>query len=172
MPMKRIAKHALAAVILLLCVAAPVAAQQGLRSSPAISVEILTALNAFDRGDYAFALRIIRPLADQGIAGAQQALGAMYLEGFDGSPDAAAAVSWFRKAADQGHALAQYGLGAVYYDGRGAPQDYVLAHMWFNLAAATGMVDSAAGDRDMVAAKMTPAQIAEAQKLAREWKPK
>jgi TPR repeat protein len=60
----------------------------------------------------------------------------------------------------------------MYANGHGVPQDYVLAHMWFNLAAATGMVETAAADRDMVAAKMTPAQIAEAQKLAREWKPK
>jgi hypothetical protein len=51
------------------------------------------------------------------------------------------------------------------------PQDYVTAHMWFNLAAASGDKTGAEG-RDMAAAKMTPAQIAEAQKLAREWKPK
>ena len=43
--------------------------------------------------------------------------------------------------------------------------------MWFNLSAAQGDAD-ATKNRDIVAAKMTPAQIAEAQKLAREWKPK
>jgi TPR repeat protein len=55
--------------------------------------------------------------------------------------------------------------------GRGVPQDYISAHMWFSLAAAGGNGD-AEKNRENVAAKMTPAQIAEAQKLAREWKPK
>lgn len=51
------------------------------------------------------------------------------------------------------------------------PQDYIQAHMWFNLAGAGGNA-TALRNRDLVAAKMTPAQIAEAQRLAREWKPK
>jgi TPR repeat protein len=59
----------------------------------------------------------------------------------------------------------------MYFAGRGVPQDYVMAHMWLNLAVANGN-DVAAGARDTVSAKMTAAQIAEAQKLAREWKPK
>ena len=51
--------------------------------------------------------------------------------------------------------------------------DYVRAHMWFNLSAAQEGADSqiAAKDRDNIAKLMTPAQIAEAQKLAREWRP-
>jgi uncharacterized protein len=58
----------------------------------------------------------------------------------------------------------------MYNLGRGVPQDYILAHMWFNLAAVS---DKAAVElRRGLAAQMTPAQIAEAQKLAREWKPK
>ena len=59
----------------------------------------------------------------------------------------------------------------MYDNGEGVPQDYVTAHMWFNLAAASGNKDAVKA-RDIVAAQMTPAQIAEAQKLAREWKPK
>jgi uncharacterized protein len=58
----------------------------------------------------------------------------------------------------------------MYAQGHGVPQDDVLAHMWFNLAAAIGE-KSAVTDRDKAAAQMTPAQVAEAQKLAREWKP-
>jgi TPR repeat protein len=85
--------------------------------------------------------------------------------------DYAAAVGWYRKAADQGNAAAQSNLGLMYAIGQGIPQDYVSAHMWFNLAAATGNKD-AAKNRDKVAAKMTPAHIAETQRLAREWKPK
>jgi hypothetical protein len=52
----------------------------------------------------------------------------------------------------------------------GVPQDDVLSHMWFSLAASQGY-DLAATERDKLAAKMTPHQIAEAQRLAREWKP-
>jgi protein involved in temperature-dependent protein secretion len=58
----------------------------------------------------------------------------------------------------------------MYEEGWGAPQDYVVAHMWFNLLAAQGDF-KAANKRDELAAKMTPDQIAEARRLAREWKP-
>jgi TPR repeat protein len=56
----------------------------------------------------------------------------------------------------------------MHYMGRGVPQDYVLAHMWFNLSAARG---GSAERRDSILHQMTREQIAEAQKLAREWKP-
>ena len=84
--------------------------------------------------------------------------------------DFAAARSWYRKAAEQGLVKAQLNLGVMYANGRGAPQDYVQAHM-VEPRSAEGDAD-ATKNRDIVAAKMTPAQIAEAQKLAREWKPK
>ena len=86
------------------------------------------------------------------------------------SQDYAEALKWSRKAADQGHAPAQYNLGVMYRNGRGVPQDYVRAHIWFSLSAAQGDQD-AVENRDLAARHMTPAQIAEAQKLAREWKP-
>jgi len=60
----------------------------------------------------------------------------------------------------------------MYERGQGVLKDYVLAHMWFNLAAATGGAPYAATQRDTLTAKMTQAQIAEAQRLAREWKQK
>ncbi|MCZ6473807.1 MAG: hypothetical protein O6934_10240, partial [SAR324 cluster bacterium] len=53
----------------------------------------------------------------------------------------------------------------------GIPQDYVQAHMWFNLAAHNGL-EVAGKNRDFIATEMTPRQIAEAQRLAREWKAK
>ncbi len=74
-------------------------------------------------------------------------------------------------AAEQGHASAQYYLGLMYGEGQGVPQDYVQAHMWFNLAGAQGDKEAAKA-RDHVAGLMTPAQLAEAQRLAREWKPR
>ena len=72
--------------------------------------------------------------------------------------------------AEQGDADAQYNLGVIYDNGLGVPQDKVRAYMWFNLSAAQGR-DGAAAFRDLIAWRMTPAQIAEAQKLIRDWKP-
>ena len=72
--------------------------------------------------------------------------------------------------AEQGDAKAQYNLGVMYANGRGVPQDYVLAHMWWNLAGSNGDKD-AVGNRNIVEKKMTPSQIAQAQEMARNWKP-
>ena len=87
---------------------------------------------AYERGDHKTALQEFRPLAEQGLADAQTALGWMY------------------------------------YLGRGVLQDYVQAHMWYNLAAAQGD-NAAAKNRDIVAAKMTSADVSKAQHMAREW---
>ena len=83
--------------------------------------------------------------------------------------DYATAVQLLRPLAEQGDANAQYTLGVFYDNGLGVPQDKVSAYMWLNLSAAQGR-ESAAAFRDLIARGMTPAQIAEAQKLAREWK--
>ena len=74
----------------------------------------------------------------------------------------------YRLAAEQGDAEAQSNLGNRYANGTGVPQDYVQAYMWFNLAAAQGD-EGARDNRNRVADMMTPAQIEEAQRLAREW---
>ena len=95
----------------------------------------------------------------------------MYENGNGVPQDYAEAVKWYRKAADQGYARAQNNLGVMYNRGQGVPQDYVMAHMWFNLAAALGD-EKALKTRDALAKNMTSEQIAEAQRLAREWKPK
>ena len=76
-------------------------------------------VTAYDRGEYAVALREFRPLAEQGDARAQFALGYMYDEG-NGVPQAfPEAATWFRKAAEQGNASAQYNLGLMYDEGEG-----------------------------------------------------
>jgi TPR repeat protein len=74
-------------------------------------------------------------------------------------------------AAEQGSAFAQFNLGRMYRTGQGVPQDYVQAHMWANLAAAQNH-KNALVTRNLIAKKMSQSQIAEAQRLAREWKPK
>jgi uncharacterized protein len=93
----------------------------------------------------------------------------MYSNGQGVQHDYAEAVKWYRKAAEQGSALGEGPLGIMYMLGQGVPQDYVSAYMWFNLAAAQGDQRAAEGI-GVLAQHMTPAQIAEAQKLAREWK--
>ena len=136
--------------------------------------------SAYQSGDYATALRLFRPLAEQGDTDAQFSLGKMYRKGEGAPQDTAEAAKWYRMAAEQGHASAQVVLGTMYnnggtYDGgNGVPQDYVQAHKWVNLAASRESLMRAdrVERRDAVAAKMTPEQIAEAQRLAREWKPK
>jgi uncharacterized protein len=112
----------------------------------------------------------LRLAAEQGHAQAQHNLGFMYDSGQGVPQNDAEAMKWYRLAAEQGHADAQYNLGVMYRDGQGIPQDYVQALMWFNLAASEQA--TAVQGRDLAASKMTPAQIAEAQRLAREWKPK
>ena len=132
---------------------------------------------AYNRGDYAVAYESFRTLAEQGVADAQAFLGFMYAQGRGVPQDDAEAVRWHHQAAEQGHALAQAKLGAMYAMGRGVSQDYVQAHKWFNLAASRlssseqEFRDTAVQARNEVASKMTPAQIAEAQRLMREWQP-
>lgn len=140
-------------------------------AAPALAGPFEYGLEAARRADYATVMRFWRPLADQGDARAQFNLGLMYANGRGVSQDYAAAISWYRKAADQGDAEAQFNLGLMYANSRGVPKDPVSAHMWFSLAAASG--DKAAeGNRQRVAAKMTPSQVAKAQGLANGWKPK
>jgi uncharacterized protein len=169
---------------------------------------------AYQKGNYANAMRLLRPLAEQGDARAQSTVGLMYYHGRGVRQDDPEAAKWFRLAADQGDAPSQFNLGVMYAEGQGVPQDnaqavewyrlaadhnyaqaqynlglwyaqgeggsqnYVSAHMWFNLAAArfpasdTRNRGLAVKNRDVVAGKMTSDQLAEAQKLAREWKPK
>ncbi len=126
--------------------------------------------------DYAKAVKWFRKAAEQGDAGSQYNLGNMYDDGKGVPQDHAAAVKWYRKAAEQGYTLAQTNLGFMYHLGRGVLQDYTQAHMWYNLAASRSApgegYDRAVKNRDILAERMTPAQLSEAQKLAREWKPK
>lgn len=110
-----------------------------------------------------------RKAAEQGYANAQYNLGLMYAQGQGVLKDAVQAVEWYRKAAEQGSPHAQYKLGLAYVEGKGVRTDYVAAYMWFNLAAAQGNNHAKEG-RDMVEAIITPAEVAEAQRLSRERK--
>jgi len=123
-------------------------------------------------------MKWLRKAAEKGHAAAQYSLGVMYDHAQGVPQDYAKAVTWYRKAAEQGDREAQNNLGARYVNGQGVPRDYVQALKWYYLAASRFSPseakdrETAIMNRDRVAAKMTPAQIAEAQRLAREWKPK
>jgi len=133
------------------------------------------AVDAYERGDYKTAYRLFKPLAEQGDTQAQNNIGDMYDKGRGVPQDNAEAVKWYRKAAEQGDVIGQNNLGEMYEKGKGVPKDYVLAYMWYNLATAIdskGIRDWALENRNRVAAQMTPEQIAEAQRLSGEWKPK
>jgi uncharacterized protein len=126
--------------------------------------------------DYAAAARWYRRAAASGNALAQSTLGDMYYYGRDVPQDFASAATWWHLAADQGVALAQLNLSVLYANGDGVEQDYVKSHMYANLAAAQLPPGDdhaiASKNRDIIAKAMTPAQLAEAQRLAREWRPK
>ena len=125
-------------------------------------------VTAYERGDYATALKEFRPLAEQGHAKAQSILGVMY-HGGDGVPqDYADALKWHRMAAEQGYARAQLETGLMYRHGLGAPHDFIQAHTWFDLAAEQGNT-LGRKYRDNLAKEMTPADISKAQAMAREW---
>ena len=123
---------------------------------------------AHQRGDYATASKLWRPLAEQGHARAQAGLGFMYRNS-DGVPqDYVEAVKWYRMAADQGDEFAQYDLGVMYSKGQGVTRDFVKAHMWISLAAAHGDKEVQEG-QDIIERLLTPDELAEAQRMASEW---
>ena len=116
------------------------------------------------------AMKWYRLAADQGHARAQYTLGTIYHEGRGVKQNYAEAFKWYRLAADQGDAEAQFNLGAMYAYGQGLAHYLVSALMWFNLAAGQG-TERAVRAGELIAKDLTPAQIAQAQELARDWKP-
>lgn len=126
--------------------------------------------SAYAHGDYGAALALWRPLAEQGVARAQNNLGVIYENGMGVPKNPAEALKWYRLAAEQGYAGAQNNLGLIYALGRGVPQDPMRAHMWLSLAAAslTGEIGKSAADsRDTVAAMLSPPQLEQATEMAR-----
>lgn len=144
--------------------------------------------------DFGEALKWYRTAADQGSSYAENVVGVAFEHGLYVAQDDAEAFRWYRRAANKTYERAgdtwihspQYNIGAMYASGRGTAQDYVRALMWFTLAAAFGdtkppdpfgikLADTskytALEQRDRLMALMTGAQIAEAEKLAQEWRP-
>jgi TPR repeat protein len=122
------------------------------------------------------AVKWSRLAAEQGDAAAQFRLGLMYSEGQGVPQDLAEAANWYRLAANQRHPKAQYNLGLLYATGEGVEEDRRMAHMWFNLAvmhfpaSEISNRNAAISSRDFMAGKLSPEEVAEAQKLASEWR--
>jgi len=114
--------------------------------------------------------------AEQGHGQAQEILGELYRSGVGVQQDYVEAAKWYRKASDQGLSCAQLQLGLMYQDSEGFTKDLIHAYMWMNLASTYKLgigidcSESARAKRTAIAVVMTPGQINEAQRLAREWK--
>jgi len=170
--------------------------------APLHAADFQKAVDAYNNGDFATAVKEWQPLAEQGVASAQYNLALMYNTGKGVAQDDKAAVKWFRLAAEQGNvsaqhnlalsynhgigvaqnykaavkwyklaaehgnASAQVSLGVMYATGRGVLLDDKTAYMWFNLSGANGNKGAFKG-RDMVAARMTQADISKAQDMSR-----
>jgi TPR repeat protein len=93
---------------------------------------------AYDRGDYTTALRLYRPIAEQGNSYAQYEIGRMYSNGHGVPQNFTEALKWFRLAADQGNVKGQVALGIHYYLGQSVRRNIVEARKWFRLAADQG----------------------------------
>ena len=141
----------------------------------AASPEYAAGWAAYMKSDYSGALRKWLPLAEHGVARAQVSVGQIYEFNLT-PPNYMEAASWYEKASEQGDAQGQINLGAMYMSGLGVPQNYILAHMWSNLGSSRATDentrDPAIDNLHFIETKMTDTQIGEAQKLAREWKPK
>ena len=127
---------------------------------------------AFARGDYLRAVNILTPLAFGGDARAQAVLGFMFEHGYGAPQVYDSAAGLYGQAAMRGNPFGQAMFGLMYDKGHGVPQDFVLAYKWLNLAAARARKrerDHFLRLRDAVASKMSPAQIAEGQRLAMAW---
>jgi uncharacterized protein len=144
-------------------------ADQGNAAAEA-SVGLMYEIGQGVRRDYTEAVKWYRRAADMGDARAQANLGGMYYTSRGVPQDFGEAAKWFRRGADQGEAVAQANLGVMYARGQGVPLNYVEALKWTSIAAARG--DHYALENGLFIAKnMAPAQVTEAQRLAREWKP-
>jgi len=136
--------------------------------------------------DFREAVKWCAKAAEQGNIEAQSALGLSYQLGQGIEQDYKEAAKWYTKAAEQGDISAQFGLGCMYIEGQGVSQDYIEAYKWLNLVAAgdvaaqteaiqvatKNIIDLATKARDRLKDSMSPSQIAEAQRLCREFKPK
>lgn len=141
------------------------AANQGAMKAQRMLGDIWSSQNNYRR-DFDEAVKWYRAAAEQGSPKAQYRLAQLYQSGTGVLQDNGQAVKWFTKAAEQGDAKAMVALGEIFYR-----KDAAVAHFWFSVAAREGN-GSGEGSRNIIATGMTPAQLAKAERMAREWSPK
>ena len=107
---------------------------------PSDTKNVQDGIAAYERGDYAVALGIFSPLANEGDTRAEYGLGLIYANGRGAAQDYAASIKWFERAAAKGLADAQFSLGSRYYHGQGVAQDFNIAFGCFTKAAEQGHV--------------------------------
>jgi uncharacterized protein len=162
----------IAALMALLFVVPPVAAQSSLEA------DLRGAAAAYERKDMTTAARLWKIWADKGNAEARTLLGAMYWSGEGVPRDHREAARLYLLAANQGYARAQNDIGFMLGFGEGVPpHDDVEAYKWLTLAIERytlrneGRLEQAKKDLTTLAARMAPAEIAEAERRAKAWKP-
>jgi TPR repeat protein len=120
------------------------------------------------------ALAWYRKAAEHGSAAAQRSLGTFYQKGRGIKADLPEAARWYLRGAEGDDIRAQYMLAELYFNGNGLPRDYSAAYFWYSLAAAQApLMDNRKGLlelRNIAAARMTPAQVAEAEHRVAAWK--
>lgn len=137
---------------------------------PALPQDMDAGLAAYEKHDYAAAMKAWRPLAEAGNARAQFLVALLYYDGKAVPQDYAEAAKWFEQSADRGYTRAQHDLGEMYATGQGMKRDFVQAYKWLSLCAASGN-DTCTQHRDWVAKKLKGSQLAAAQRLTRDFKP-
>jgi len=126
-------------------------------------------MQAYRAGDFAGALEIWRPLAEEGMTEAQYNLGLLYYGGKGVEPDATEAHSWYLRAATGGFARAQYKVAEMYEAGDGVRRALPRAHFWFSMAKRQKYED-AGKRRKRLAKRMTSSEIAMAELRMRQQK--
>lgn len=126
----------------MICRVAARAALAGLLLATSVAIAAAdgaAGIAAYERGNFATALKEFAPLAEQDNAGAQTMLGIMYLQGQGVAQDLALAARWLRAAAAQGNAQAQYRLALMHLAGDGVTQDPTTAAGLLRAAAEQGL---------------------------------
>jgi len=164
-------KTVAAILLMLLLLSAPAAAQSSLEA------DMRDAAAAYERKDMATAARLWKIWADKGNAEARTLRGAMYWSGEGVPRDHTEAARLYLLAANQGYARAQNDIGFMLGFEGPPPHDDVEAYKWLTLAIERytaknqDRLDQARKDKATLAARMTPAQIAEAERRVKAWKP-
>ena len=97
--------------------------------------DVKDALTAYQKNDFKTALKLLKPLANQGGVVPQFFVGYIYYNGHGVKRDYKQAIKWFMQSAEQGNVDAQTNLGFMYKNGQGVEQDYKQAVKWYRLAA-------------------------------------